>query len=147
MAATGLEALLTGTQSALRGKDAVYAPPNLVRRLARRHLGIRLPRRSARRVGQAMRWSYGPGWGVALGVAMGEGRRGRSWPLWGLGLGLAVLAFEMILLPATGATPRVSSWRRDELRLEVLNTMAFGIAAAGILRLLSPPSGADPGSD
>lgn len=85
-----------------------------------------------------MRWSYGPGWGVLLATAMRTREPTLSWPLWGLGLGATVLTFEVVMLPATGATPRLSSWRRDELALEVLNTLAFGTAAAGFLRAVSP---------
>ena len=135
LAATGVEAILTEVECRVRGRRAVYDTSNLARRLARRYLGLRLSPRSARRVGEAMRWSYGPNWGVILALAMGNRRRTRAWPLWGLGLGAAVLGFELVMLPATGATPSVSSWRRDELKLEVLNTMAFGIAAAGVLRV------------
>lgn len=138
LVATGVEALLTGVEGRLRGRRAVYDPSNLARRLARRYLGIRLSRDSARRAGQVMRWSYGPTWGVLLAVVMGAREPARAWPVWGLGLGAAVLGFELIMLPATGATPPVSSWRARELELEVLNTMAFGTAAAAFLRALPP---------
>lgn len=135
---TGVEALLTGVESRLRRRQAVYDPSNLARRLARRYLGIRLSRDSARRAGDLMRWSYGPSWGVPLAAVMGTRERARAWPLWGLGLGAAVLGFELVMLPAVGATPPVSSWRRDELKLEVLNTMAFGTAAAFSFWAVSP---------
>lgn len=136
LVATCVEALLTETESRLRGRRAVYDPSNLARRLAKRHLGIRLSRASARRAGEVMRWSYGPTWGIVLAAATGSRRRTRAWPLWGLGLGAAVLGFELVMLPATGATPPVSSWRGDELKLELLNTMAFGVAAAAFLQAM-----------
>lgn len=151
--ATGVEALLTGTESRLRGRRAVYDPSNLARRLASRYLRIRLSHRSARRAGHLMRWSYGPSWGALLAAGMGTRKASWVWPLWGLGLGAAVLGFEVIMLPATGATPPVSSWSRDELKLEVLNTTAFGLAAAAFMQTVSPartssekPSRRRPGS-
>lgn len=134
MVGTGVEALLSGAQTRVRGRRAVYDPAQLARRLARRYLGVRLRPGAARRAGEVMRWSYGPSWGVLLAAAMGTRRRSRSWPLWGVGLGAAVLAFEVVMLPAVGATPPLSSWRGDELKLEVLNTIAFGTAAAAFLQ-------------
>lgn len=144
LAGTGVEALLTEAENRLRGRRAVYDPSNLARRLARRYFGVRLSGDTARRLGHVMRWSYGPSWGLLLAAVAGTRERDRLWPLWGLGLGATVLGFELLLLPATGATPPVSSWRGDELKLELLNTTAFGLAAAAVLRVVSAPGGPVP---
>lgn len=81
-----------------------------------------------------MRWSYGPPWGVALAAVMGAGARPRTWPLWGLALGASVFTFEIVLLPAIGATPPLSRWPPGQLEAELLNTMAFGTTAAVVLQ-------------
>jgi hypothetical protein len=133
-AGTAVEALLSAVQMKERGDPAVYDPGQLAGRLARRHLGVRLGRHRQRQLGRLMRWTYGPTWGVALALAR-RGRWGRAWPLWGLGLGAAVFGFEVVALPGTGATPPLSSWGPEEVRLDAVNTLAFGLAVALVLRL------------
>jgi hypothetical protein len=133
---TVVEGVLATGQAARRGRPPVYDPSQIAGRLAQHHLDLRLDERQRRWAGHLMRWSYGPSWGVLLGVLAGRGRMRWTWPLWGLGLGGAVMAFEVIALPATGGTPPLASWNTDELCLDALNTSVYGLIVAAMLRVL-----------
>lgn len=133
---TVAESVLTAMQARRRGRPATFDPPQIAGRLAQHHLDLRLDKRQERWAGHLMRWSYGPSWGVLLGLAARRGRLRWTWPLWGLGLGGAVMAFELIALPATGGTPPLARWNKDELCLDALNTSVYGLVAAATLRVL-----------
>ncbi|MDQ6944688.1 MAG: hypothetical protein M3256_00115 [Actinomycetota bacterium] len=81
-----------------------------------------------------MRWSYGSGLGAIYGIAQ-DGLR-LPFPLAGLGLGAAVWIFEILALPATGATPPLRRWGRAQIAGDALQTMLFGTAAAATLAVL-----------
>jgi hypothetical protein len=133
---TAVESALTAAEAARRGRPAVYDPSLLAGRLMGRRLDVQLGAGQQRLVGGIMRWAYGPGWGVLLELVAGRQLRRWTWPLWGLALGGALLAFEVTALPAIGATPQLSRWERAELGLDALNAALFGLVVAAVLRAL-----------
>jgi hypothetical protein len=99
-------------------------------RLARRLLGRRLSRRQRQLAGMLMRWPYGVAWGTATAALAPDGVPP---PVVGLAAGVAIWAFELVALPASGATPPVRAWRAGEIGVNLLNATAFGLAAAEVL--------------
>ncbi|MGH7912056.1 MAG: hypothetical protein ACREQM_15515 [Candidatus Dormibacteraceae bacterium] len=136
LAGTAAESLLTLAQTASRGRSSIYDPAEMAGRLAQRWLDLPLGAGQRRWIGRLMRWSYGPGWAVLFGVIAGRRRMGPTWPAWGLCLGAAVLAFELAALPPIGATPALRDWGADEVGLDALNAVVFGLVVAATLRAL-----------
>ncbi|HXM59189.1 MAG TPA: hypothetical protein VOB72_27585 [Candidatus Dormibacteraeota bacterium] len=128
---------LAGLEHRWTGRTPVYDPAAMVQRLVGRRLGRRLAPRERRLAGELMRWPYGAAWGVGLALF---GRQARG-PVAGLGLGLVVWLFELVTLPATGATPRLGEWERAEIALDLLNTSVYGLVVGASLGLLSLEGG------
>jgi hypothetical protein len=102
-------------------------------------LGVRLQPSAARAVGAAMRWTYGPAWGLPVSAAT---RRAR-WPIAGLGVGIALFLFELAVLPGTGATPPAARWGGRFVAADLVNTLMYGEVAAladSLLRRFGAPS-------
>ncbi|MGH7910934.1 MAG: hypothetical protein ACREQM_00385 [Candidatus Dormibacteraceae bacterium] len=133
LAGTVVLSVLSAGETRWRGRAAVYEPATMVARLAQSRLHVKLPADQRRWAGVAMRWPYGAAWGTALGALAGR-RLSRAWPLWGLALGVSVLGFELLALPRAGATPPLSEWRSDEIAIDALNTLVFGLTCALTLR-------------
>lgn len=108
-------------ERALLGREPVYVPARVAARLSARVPGA--PRR-----GLALRFPYaallGAGYGATRGLLPGSSARA------GARLGVAVWALELLLLPATGATPPVRAWPRGEPGLLFLHTLVFGLVTA-----------------
>jgi hypothetical protein len=112
-----------------------YDTTLMAERLAAR-AGIRLDGDAARTAGAAMRWSYGPAWGLPVMLAT---RRG-PWPLAGLLVGTCIFTFELLSLPRTGATPPVGRWGARFVAADLVNALMYGwvaAMAASLLRRLS----------
>lgn len=131
LAGTAAVSVLGAVETRIRGRAAVFDPAVMAGRLAA-HAGLDLGDRERRWAGRIMRWPYGAGWGGLLGVAAPA----LPWPVAGIALGGAVLGFELAALPLAGATPGVRRWGRDEIASDAVNTLAYGLVAAGTLRLL-----------
>jgi len=116
------------------GRPQVYAPE----RIAARLLGLR-SRGPARAAGVLLRWSYG----LLIGTVWNRLLPGRGRGTWrrAVGLGAAILAFELVALPALGATPPLRRWRRAEGALLAWHTQVFGFAEEAARRLLCRRSG------
>ena len=115
-------------------RDTVYAPKRLALRLASRYAKQRLSSRQARRAGTALRWLYGPSWGVALGQT--QDRLGEPYVVAGVQLALAIWAFELIALPLTGATPSLRDWGPRQILGDAVQALLFGVATASAYALL-----------
>lgn len=127
---TGAIALSDRLERAWLGRAQVYAPARIAARLFR----LRALRR-ARAAGVLLRWSYGALIGTVWNRLLPARGRG-TWPR-AVGLGAAILAFELVALPALGATPPLRSWPRAEKALLAWHTQVFGFAAETARRLLS----------
>jgi hypothetical protein len=130
LAGTVVTSALSAAQARLRGRPAVYEPGRMAGRLAGR-AGLELNGRERAWAGSLMRWPYGASWGAALGAAPAP-----RWPLAGLVLGGALLSFELVALPLSGATPPVRKWGREELASDAINAFAYGLGTAAVLAAL-----------
>ena len=58
-------------------------------------------------------------------------------------MGGALLGFELLALPLSGATPAVSRWGRDEILGNAAGALAFGLAVAAGQRYLPHTEGGE----
>ncbi|MBJ7609389.1 MAG: hypothetical protein JF887_08160 [Candidatus Dormibacteraeota bacterium] len=65
-------------------------------------------------MGIAMRWTYGPSWGIAAAAVSRSPRRGHVIRR-GLVLGGVITALELFMLPAVRATPPLAEWGRGQI--------------------------------
>jgi hypothetical protein len=84
-------------------------------------------------MGAMLRWTYGPALGVLSHLLFARFHPARR----ALFTSAAILAFELCAMPATGATPPISTWRRRELLLLAVHTTVFGVATAAAAMMLS----------
>jgi hypothetical protein len=126
----GVLALADRFERAWLGHPPPYAPE----RIAARLVGLR-SRSRARAVGAILRWSYG----LAIAGAWSRFVPRRTAGRWrrALGLGAAILGFELVALPALGATPPLRRWSRAEKGLLAAHTQAFAFGEEAVRRLLS----------
>ncbi len=139
-AGTAAEMVATTVEDRLRGGPAVFDPGVMAGRLAHSWLHRRFSAEQKRLLGTAMRWAYGPGWGVLFGVGRPALRRRApdlAWPLLGLALGGAVFGFELMALPLSRATPALNAWGRRQVLQDALNTAVYGLVVALAYHLLS----------
>lgn len=130
VAGTGVEALATFLQRRTVGASPLE-PAALAERLLS-EVGVHLSEGQARAAGTAMRWTYGPSWGVPAAVAA----RRLAWPLSGLLVGAALFGFELLMLPASGAAPPVRRWGGRFVALDAANSLLYGLVATRLwLRL------------
>lgn len=106
----------------------MYAPAHVGRGLARRWFGGTIPTCGDGCFGYVLRWTYGPGLGLLF--ARVRSFLPRHPVTAGLSFGAGIFAFEVVAMPAIGATPPVRSWRRAEPWLLILHTAVFGVATA-----------------
>jgi hypothetical protein len=128
--ATGALSLSDRFERGWLGRPPVYAPG----RIAARLFGLR-SRSRAGAVGAILRWSYG----LLIAAAWSRLVPSRANGAWrrALGLGAAIFAFELIALPALGATPPLRRWSRAEKALLAWHTQVFGFGEEMARRLLS----------
>lgn len=112
------------------GREPVYLPQSMVRRMASR-LGYTIDERTARRIGNAMRAGYGPAWGVGWALV----RHGRiASPLRNACvLGPVIWAFELMVLPRVRATPPVRTWPRADVGWDLANCLVFAATYSGVI--------------
>lgn len=123
-------ALATVAESALMqlgmkiggGRRPVFLPSAMVSRMAGQ-IGCTLDDSFARLVGNVMRAGYGPAWGIGWALLT------RERPLRPLRdtclLGSVIWAFELLMLPRLGATPRLRYWPRRDIGWDLANALAF----------------------
>jgi len=72
------------------------------------------------------------GYAMSLGAAYGAARhRLPKQPLLaGIVLGAGICTFEVVAMPAAGATPRIRAWPPGDLALLAVHTLGFGLASA-----------------
>jgi hypothetical protein len=140
---SGLIAGLVGTaaltafeqaEGAILGRTPRYAASMIARRVLR-NAGFDASPAQARHWGLAMRWLYGP----TLGALFGSCARGRHLPsAWrtGILLSAAVYSFELVAMPATGATKPIRRWKWHEVALLFFHVSAFGLAAAATMKVI-----------
>ena len=114
------------------GRAPVYAASRIAERLARR-FGLRLGARRAKAAGLALRWTYGPMLGLAFATVEPRWSRHRGLLVRAAELGAALFTFELIGMPAVGATPPLADWPRRERLLLGLHIGAFALAAGALL--------------
>jgi hypothetical protein len=105
----------------LLGSTPVYAPARLAARLAARYR-VFLGERGSRRLGDVMRWVYGPALGAAHACLDRDPRPGLKNAL---RLAAAIYGFEVVVLPLVGATPPLRRWPRVQVGSLALHTLAF----------------------
>ena len=127
-----LSATETLVDRRLLGRAPVYAAERIAGRLAGR-FGLRLDARRAKAAGLALRWTYGPMLGLTFATL--EPRWSRRRGLWARAaeLAAALLTFEVIGMPAVGATPPLRDWPRRERFLLGLHIGAFALVAGALL--------------
>ncbi|HVU49720.1 MAG TPA: hypothetical protein VHL80_03480 [Polyangia bacterium] len=107
------------------GRPPLYASTRIAARLAGR-LGVSLGPTGARIAGGLLRWSYGPALAVARARLAGPPTRSVARAL---GFGAAIYAFELVALPALGATPPLRAWPRTEVVSLAAHTLAFALGS------------------
>ncbi len=115
------------------GREPVFAPSLIVRRMVLAATGHSLDRRAARALGGLMRAGYGPSWAAAYAVV-----RGDSPPRWARDtctLGAVIWIFEMATLPMVRATPPLRRWPPAEIALDLSNGLVFAALANTVMAL------------
>jgi hypothetical protein len=122
MATVAENALVTLIMHRRHGREPVFLPRAMVRRMAG-ELGYVVDDRAARLIGNVMRAGYGPAWGI--GWALLRGRRAPR-PVHDACLLAAVMwMFELVMLPAVRATPPVRLWPRGDVAWDLANCAIF----------------------
>lgn len=138
IAGTAVEACTARLGRRVIGTDSlVYDPARLAARLTRHLVGRTLTDRQAAVMGIAMRWSYGPSWGIAAAAVSRSPRRGDIIVIRrGIVLGGAITAVELVMLPAMRATPPVAEWGRRQVVWDAVGALAYGVTVATSLALM-----------
>ncbi|MGI8847003.1 MAG: hypothetical protein ACR2GX_01865 [Candidatus Dormibacteria bacterium] len=132
---TTVEALVARlTSGGSPGVVPVVAPSQMAKALTRRYFDKSLTDGQASVVGMAMRWTYGPSWGVVATLIMDLKPR-MSVMRGGAILGATIWAFELAALPATGATPPLSKWGARAILGDGAQACAFGFTVAACHRV------------
>lgn len=113
----------------LLGRPQIYAP----RAIARRLYGVRMrsvlkPARQASVHGLVLRAGYSAGLGALYGTL--RERFPRAPMAAGIAFGTEIWAFELLVMPRTGAVPRLCKWPRAEIALLLAHALVFGITVA-----------------
>lgn len=117
-------------EQALLGRAPIYASSAIGRALTRQ-AGLACSRVGARRAGLVLRWLYGPALGGVYAVR--ASREPRSRLRSGLRLGSAIYLFELVAMPAVGATKPVREWTPLEVVLLFCHASAFALVTAATL--------------
>jgi hypothetical protein len=118
--------LMERLERRILGRAPLYSSTHIAARLARR-LGLSVDPAGARALGGLLRWSYGP----ALAIARDRltARSSVGVVAQALCFGAGIYAFELVALPATGATPPIRAWPAKEVLLLAAHTMTFALAS------------------
>lgn len=123
--------MLTGFEffeHAWLGRPPLYAPPSVACGLLSRLFAAPIAPTAAMRLGLALRWLYGPSLGAVYAIARSSLLPFS--PAAGASLGIAIYLFELVAMPAVGATRALSRWPRQEVGLLAAHTLVFGLATA-----------------
>jgi hypothetical protein len=117
------------------GAAPVYTSTRVAARLAAR-IGVTLNDDDSRRAGRLLRWTYGPALGMVRSWLAGRSAALASW----ISFAVAIYAFELVVLPAVGATPPLRRWPRAQIGSLALHTAGFAVAATVVGRGLEAPA-------
>jgi hypothetical protein len=121
---TGFEVLETGWL----GGPSLYAAGPVARGLASRFTRWKLAGRTQAVAGLALRWAYGPSIGAVY--ARARPRLPLSVPAAAVCLAGGILGFELLAMPALGATPPLRKWDRPQLAMLAAHTLSYGLGTA-----------------
>lgn len=138
---TGFEVLETGWV----GGPTLYAAGPVARGLAARWIRRKLAGRGELVAGLLLRWTYGPTLGAIY--ARVRPRLPFSVPVAGVCLAGGILGFELLAMPALGATPPLRKWDRPQRWLLAAHTLSYGAGTAVAYDLLTRSSDTDKATD
>ena len=131
MAGNAMVSAVEVLEREILGAPPTYRADAVTSRLAKRWTGRSLTPETARWLGRAARWAYGSSLAAAYG-AVRPRRAPASLPR-ALALAGAIYLFEILAMPALGATPPLRRWKPAERWLLLLHTAAFSIATEALL--------------
>ena len=121
---TGFEVLETGWL----GGPSLYAAGSVARGLATRFTKWKLAGRTQTVAGLALRWAYGPSLGALY--ARVRPQLPLSVPAAAVCLAGGIFGFELLAMPALGATPPLRKWDRPQLAMLAAHTLAYGLGTS-----------------
>jgi hypothetical protein len=127
------------------GGPTLYAAAPVARGLASRWVNRKLTGRTEALAGLALRWAYGPSIGAVY--ARVRPRLPLSVPAAAVCLAGGILGFELLAMPALGATPPLGKWDRPQLWMLAAHTLSYGIGAAVSYDLLTRSSRREAATD
>jgi hypothetical protein len=111
------------------------APAQVGRRLIEGLFDLKLPPTSARLVNNVTHWAFGMSAGAQYGIVAGSLHRPRI--LYGLPFGAAVWGSGYVVLPAAKLYQPIWKYDAKTLAKDLSAHLVYGVATAGVLRLLS----------
>jgi hypothetical protein len=138
---TGFEVLETGWV----GGPTLYAAGPVARGLASRWIKRKLGKRGELLAGLALRWTYGPTLGAIY--ARFRPRLPLSVPAAAVCLAGGILGFELLAMPALGATPPLGKWDRPQRWLLAAHTLSYGLGTSFAYDLLTRSSRREAATD
>lgn len=120
------------------GGPTLYAAGPVARGLAARFMNRKLAGRVEAAAGLLLRWTYGPCLGAVY--ARVRPRLPVSVPVAGVCLAGGILSFELLAMPALGATPPLGKWDRPQLAMLGAHTLSYGFGTALAYEVLSRPA-------
>jgi hypothetical protein len=127
------------------GGPTLYAAGPVARGLAARLVNRKLAGRTEALVGLLLRWTYGPCIGAVY--ARVRPRLPLSVPVAGVCLAGGILGFELLAMPALGATPPLGKWDRPQLWMLAAHTLSYGAGTAFAYDLLTRSSHREAATD
>ena len=127
------------------GGPTLYAAGPVARGLAARFVNRKLAGRSEMVAGLALRWTYGPSLGAVY--ARVRPRLPLSVPVAAVCLAGGILGFELLAMPALGATPPLRKWDRPQLWMLAAHTLSYGAGTAVAYDLLTRSSRREAATD
>ena len=121
--------------SGISSWEEAPAPAHVGRRLVEGLFDRRLPSKRAPLVNNLTHWGYGVLGGVQYGIVAGSLRRPRV--RWGLPFGAGVWASGYVVLPAAKLYEPIWKYDRRTLTRDLSAHLVYGLATAGVLRLLT----------
>src|SRR5215207_2725277 len=127
------------------GGPTLYAAGPVARGLAARFIRRKLAGRTELVAGLLLRWTYGPSIGAVY--ARVRPRLPLSVPVAAVCLAGGILGFELLAMPALGATPPLGKWDRPQRWMLAAHTLSYGIGTAVAYDLLTRSSRKEAATD
>ena len=127
------------------GGPTLYAAGPVARGISARFLNRKLAGTSELVAGLLLRWTYGPSIGAVY--ARVRPRLPLSLPAAALCLAGGILGFELLAMPALGATPPLGKWDRPQLWMLAAHTLSYGVGAATAYDVLTRSSRREAATD